>query len=92
MRSRADTVKLHSGVEERYLGRLITSRRRFDSGLRNKQMRAAERRFSHLLVAEEKQVSTCFVRNRKPEDVRIFENTEARSGILVFCEGLEQIT
>jgi hypothetical protein len=27
---------LHSGVEERYLGRLITSRPRFDSGPRNK--------------------------------------------------------
>ena len=26
---------MHSGVEERYLGRLITSRRRFDSGPRN---------------------------------------------------------
>ena len=31
-----DVKTIHSGVEERYLGRLITSRPRFDSGPRNK--------------------------------------------------------
>jgi hypothetical protein len=30
---------IHSGVEKRYLGRLITSRPRFDSGPRNKYYR-----------------------------------------------------
>ena len=37
LRSPVERVELiYSGVEERYLGRLITSRRRFDSGPRNK--------------------------------------------------------
>ena len=31
-----DIVESKRGVEERYLGRLITSRRRFNSGPRNK--------------------------------------------------------